>query len=225
MMPRLNSRNANCPAIGFSAAVIHGKTSTEDRKLIYKKFQNGDVRSLINCMVLTEGFDAPWADCVVVARPTQSAPLFSQMVGRGLRTWPGKENCLLLDVAGKGGRLSTLIDLAPGEVGSIRPGESLAEAAIRYETEQDTLYDAGSLAFALKHRDMDMFAGSSHAWLSTDAGVMFIPVGSSFVFLWANDGAWDVSLGSALIVIAAMSTILLWASYFITFMMCVTSAA
>jgi len=196
--PDVFSAVATATAIGPTSAVVHGKTPREERKLIYKRFETGELRVIVNCMVLTEGFDAPWADCVVIARPTQSAPLFAQMAGRGLRTWPGKENCLLLDVAGTGGRLSTLIDLAPGEVGTIRPGESLADAAIRYETEQNTVYDADSLAFALKHREMDLFAGSSKAWLRTEGGVMFIPVGSGFVFLWADgNGAWDVGAAPA----------------------------
>jgi hypothetical protein len=178
--------------------VVHGKTSSEARRFIYGQFETGEIRTIVNCAVLTTGFDAPWADCIVIARPTQSAPLYVQMAGRGTRTWPGKENCLLLDVTGTGGRLSTLIDLAPGEVDTVRRGESLADAAIRYETEQDTVYEADSLAFALKHRDMDLFAGSSKAWLRTDGGVMFIPVGTGFVFLWARgDGTWDVGAAPA----------------------------
>lgn len=190
--PDVASAMATQKAIGPSSAVVHGKTSLEDRALIYKRFETGDLQSIINCMVLTEGFDAPWADCVVIARPTQSAPLYVQMAGRGLRPWPGKSDCLILDVTGTGGRLSTLIDLAPGEVDVVRQGESLADAAVRTETEANQVVSADSLAFALKHRDIDLFTSSSHAWLRTDAGVMFIPVASSFVFLWASNGAWDV---------------------------------
>jgi len=196
--PDVFSAHATAAAIGPGAAVVSGKTPREERQLIYKKFETGEIRTIVNCAVLTTGFDAPWADCIVIARPTQSAPLYVQMAGRGTRTWPGKENCLLLDVTGTGGRLSTLIDLAPGEVDTVRQGESLADAAIRYETEQDTVYEADSLAFALKHRDMDLFAGSSKAWLRTDGGVMFIPVGTGFVFLWAHgDGTWDVGAAPA----------------------------
>lgn len=196
--PDVFSSVATMRAIGRGAAVITGGTPVEERQLIYKRFEEGEIRTLVNCMVLTEGFDAPWADCVVIARPTKSPSLYQQMVGRALRTWPGKQDALVLDVTGTGGRLSTLIDLAPGEVDTVHSGESLAQAAIRYETEQDTIYEAGSLAFALKHRDMDMFASSSKAWLRTDAGVLFIPVGHGFVFLWANgNGRWDVCAAPA----------------------------
>jgi superfamily II DNA or RNA helicase len=196
--PDVFSSLATARAIGPSAAVVTGTTPTEDRKLIYKQFETGDLRVIVNCMVLTEGFDAPWADCAVIARPTKNPALYQQMVGRVLRTWPGKDDALVLDVTGTGGRLSTLIDLAPGEIDTIRSGESLADAAIRYETDQDTIMDADSVAFALKHRDLDLFKASSKAWLRTDGGVLFIPVGRGFVFLWpAGEGRWDVGAAPA----------------------------
>jgi superfamily II DNA or RNA helicase len=196
--PDVFSSLATARAIGPSAAVITGTTPIEDRKLIYKQFEVGELRVIVNCMVLTEGFDAPWADCAVIARPTKSPSLYQQMVGRVLRTWPGKAEALVLDVTGTGGRLSTLIDLAPGEIDTIRSGESLAQAAIRYETDQDTIMDADSVAFALKYRDLDLFTASSKAWLRTDGGVLFIPVGHGQVFLWpAGEGRWDVGAAPA----------------------------
>lgn len=196
--PDVFSSLATARAIGPSAAVITGTTPLEDRKLIYKQFETGDLRVIVNCMVLTEGFDAPWADCAVIARPTKSAALYQQMVGRVLRTWPGKLDALVLDVSGAAGRLSTLIDLAPGEIDTIKSGESLADAAIRYETQQDTIMDADSVAFALKYRDLDLFKASSKAWLRTDGGVLFIPVSRGFVFLWpAAEGRWDVGAAPA----------------------------
>jgi superfamily II DNA or RNA helicase len=196
--PDVFSALATQSAIGPTAAVITGGTPTEDRKLIYKQFETGELRVIVNCMVLTEGFDAPWADCAVIARPTKSSALYQQMVGRVLRTWPGKADALVIDVTGTGGRLSTLIDLAPGEVDTVRSGESLAQAVIRFETEQNTVYEADSLAFALKYRELDLFAASSKAWLRTDGGVLFLPVGAGFVFLWpAADGRWDVGAAPA----------------------------
>lgn len=196
--PDVFSAMATAKAIGPTAAVVTGGTPTEDRKLIYKQFETGDLRVIVNCMVLTEGFDAPWADCAVIARPTKSAALYQQMVGRVLRTWPGKDDALVLDVIGTGGRLSTLIDLAPGEIDTIRSGESLAQAAVRYETDQDTVMDTDSVAFALKYRHLDLFAASSKAWLRTEGGVLFIPVGQGEVFLWPDgNGLWDVGAAPA----------------------------
>lgn len=175
-------------ASGFRTAVISGETPREERLRIYEDFRTGRVQLLSNCMVLTEGFDAPWASCAVIARPTQSAPLYTQMVGRVLRPWPGKKDALVLDVAGAGHKLSTLVDLDPGSVSEIRDGESLAEAS---EREQNK---SGSRELTISHADMDLFAGSSQSWLITRAGVMFIPVGDGEVFLWksSDPGLWDV---------------------------------
>jgi hypothetical protein len=58
--------------------------------------------------------------------------------------------------------------------------------------------DADSVAFALKHRDLDLFKASSKAWLRTDGGVLFIPVGRGQVFLWpSGEGRWDVGAAPA----------------------------
>jgi hypothetical protein len=60
-------------------------------------FKSGDLRVLCNVNLFTEGFDAPETDCVILLRPTQSRALWCQMIGRGLRTAPGKTDCLILD--------------------------------------------------------------------------------------------------------------------------------
>jgi hypothetical protein len=65
-----------------------------------KAFDEGTLRVLTNVNVLTEGWDSPRADCVMLCRPTLSTALYVQMVGRGLRTHADKQNCLVLDMAG-----------------------------------------------------------------------------------------------------------------------------
>ena len=62
-----------------------------------------------NCAVLTEGFDEPSIDAIIIARPTKSKPLYIQMIGRGTRVCPGKTDCLVLDVAGASSRHSIMI--------------------------------------------------------------------------------------------------------------------
>lgn len=64
---------------------------------IVEQYKTGDLQVLCNVNLFTEGFDAPETDCVVLLRPTQSRSLWSQMIGRGLRTAPGKTDCLILD--------------------------------------------------------------------------------------------------------------------------------
>lgn len=82
-------------AQGFRAAEVNG--SSQDRAAVLQDFEAGRYNVLCNSMLLTEGWDCPSVDCVVVLRPTKVRSLYSQMVGRGTRLFPGKEDLLLLD--------------------------------------------------------------------------------------------------------------------------------
>ena len=82
-------------AKGFKAAEVNGES--KDRAEILEEFDKDKYNVLCNSMLLTEGWDCPTVDCVVVLRPTKVRALYSQMVGRGTRLAPGKENLLLLD--------------------------------------------------------------------------------------------------------------------------------
>ena len=82
-------------AQGFQAAEVNG--SSQDRAEVLRDFENGRYNVLCNSMLLTEGWDCPAVDCIVVLRPTKVRSLYSQMVGRGTRLFPGKEDLLLLD--------------------------------------------------------------------------------------------------------------------------------
>lgn len=86
---------AECRNVGLSAEHVDGMSSDRREKL--DRFAAGEFDLLSNAMLLTEGFDDPGIDCVCVLRPTRSRPLYSQMVGRGTRIAPTKENLLLLD--------------------------------------------------------------------------------------------------------------------------------
>lgn len=82
---------------GIFASAIHSGLSIDVQKDLKKKFRNGDIEVLVNPLLLCEGFDEPSISCVIVARPTKSAGLYQQMAGRGLRLFPGKEDCIVLD--------------------------------------------------------------------------------------------------------------------------------
>lgn len=84
-----------CVEEGIRAAHVDG--NSPDRSEILQAFSKGEFDLLSNAMLLTEGYDEPTVDCVVVLRPTQSRALYSQMVGRGTRLSPGKNDLLLLD--------------------------------------------------------------------------------------------------------------------------------
>lgn len=82
-------------AHGFQAAEVNG--DSQDRAEILKNFDAGKYNVLCNSMLLTEGWDCPSVDCIVVLRPTKVRSLYCQMVGRGTRLFPGKDHLLLLD--------------------------------------------------------------------------------------------------------------------------------
>ena len=80
---------------GFRAAEVNGES--QDRAQVLADFDSGKYNVLCNSMLLTEGWDCPSVDCVVVLRPTKVRSLYCQMVGRGTRLYPGKDHLLLLD--------------------------------------------------------------------------------------------------------------------------------
>ena len=80
---------------GFHAAEVNG--NSDDRAEILRDFEAGKYNVLCNSMLLTEGWDCPSVDCVIVLRPTKVRGLYCQMVGRGTRLSPGKKDLLLLD--------------------------------------------------------------------------------------------------------------------------------
>ena len=91
-------------AAGISADYVAGDSPDRAEKLA--RFAAGEIQVLSSCMVLTEGFDSPVVDCVLLARPTKSRPLFAQMIGRGLRLFAGKSDCIVLDFTDNAGRHS-----------------------------------------------------------------------------------------------------------------------
>lgn len=80
---------------GFRAAEVNG--DSKDRAEVLEDFENDKYNVLCNSILLTEGWDCPSVDCIVVLRPTKVRSLYSQMVGRGTRLFPGKTHLLLLD--------------------------------------------------------------------------------------------------------------------------------
>ncbi len=84
-------------AHGIPAAMVTGETPMAERELYIRQFKAGTLRCLVNVAVLTTGFDVPEIDCIALLRPTKSPVLYVQIAGRGMRTAPGKADCLWLD--------------------------------------------------------------------------------------------------------------------------------
>ncbi len=97
-LPLIRISKALCKMLrdlGVSAAEVNG--DSPNRTQILRDFEDGSYTVLCNSMLLTEGWDCPSVDCVVVLRPTRVRSLYQQMVGRGMRLFPGKKELLLLD--------------------------------------------------------------------------------------------------------------------------------
>jgi len=84
---------------GVAIEHIDAHTQTEERADVLRRLKNGDIQVITNCQILTEGFDFPAAGAICLCRPTKSYGLFIQMAGRGLRPFPGKQDCILIDHA------------------------------------------------------------------------------------------------------------------------------
>lgn len=160
---------------GIIAESVDGATPKEDRDAILARFQTGKTQVVANCGVLTEGFDNPAISCVAIARPTRSPVLYTQMAGRGLRLYPGKTECLILDLAGttEDNKLCTLADLTGHDVNEVDEGESLREAhqAKKIHTVTFTPY-LGELTV----EEVNLFGESRVVWPEWN-GVRYIDLG------------------------------------------------
>jgi DNA repair protein RadD len=111
---------------GVDAAASHSKLSKDENDRVIADFKAGHIRCLVNMNKLTTGFDHPGIDLIGMLRPTRSTVLWVQMLGRGLRPAPGKENCVALDFVGNTERLGPINDpvipLKPGD--KKKPGEA-----------------------------------------------------------------------------------------------------
>lgn len=100
---------------GIDSKSVYGSMPQDERKRALDDFQSGKIKVLTNCQILIEGWDCPDISAVIVARPTQSKGLYTQICGRGLRLAPNKKDCLILDFGSKSHSLCGLASLALDE--------------------------------------------------------------------------------------------------------------
>ena len=115
---------------GSECGFVCGQTPAKERDELLARFKQGRIKYLCNINVLTTGFDAPNVDCVALLRPTLSPGLYYQMVGRGFRLHPGKDDCLVLDFGGNVLRHGPVDDLQikePGEGDGDAPAKECPE--------------------------------------------------------------------------------------------------
>ena len=183
---------AKLTAKGVPAEAVDGRMATDDRRAVLGRLHRGQTRVVANCAVLTEGWDEPAVSCALMLRPTKSAPLFVQMAGRVLRPFVGKDDALILDLAGSAeSGLATIADLAGLPPGSVKKGQSLLDAS-----EEQAEFEQRKVAVAARRtRQIDLLRRSELRWLEVE-GAWVLPAGADqTMILTAADGdgeLWEV---------------------------------
>lgn len=164
-------------AQGVPCEALDGSTPSEERQGILRRLRTGETRAVANCAVLTEGFDEPSIDCIAMARPTRSQALFLQCLGRGTRPWPGKQDCLLLDVVGVTGRhdLVTLASLFGAPLRRLEQGASVTEAL---EAERLAHQSPGLEGRRVVAVDVELVRRQRAQWICVPGGVYALGTGS-----------------------------------------------
>lgn len=154
-------------AYGVEAQTVTGETPLEERRAMLKAFARGEIPVITNCQVLTEGFDDPAVDCLLLARPTASKALYVQMVGRGLRLYPGKKDCLVIDLVDNSSRhsLVSIADLDP----KFKRRVELEEAVGRGSRESVQL-DLALASQILGVEERQIFDPSAFCWAKGEHG-------------------------------------------------------
>lgn len=194
-------------AAGIKAEVVAGAYTDAHNLAVLARYEAGITTVVCNAMKLTEGWDSPRTMCVIVARPTQSVPLFVQMIGRGLRQWldaiappRADQRCVLLCVAGTTRDIVTVADLSD-RIGEVRDGTSFLAMEDEFDLGKDIEPDE-DMAYRgpVRVEQWDAIVqASSKAWKYTEDGVPFLPTAKrqmGYVFVvdtaaghevWARD--------------------------------------
>jgi len=162
---------------GVNAVAISGKTPIEERHKTLRQFHDREIDVICNCQVLTEGYDEPAVDSIILARPTKSSVLYTQMVGRGTRTFPGKSDCLILDFADVAGhhKIMQLPNLAGlKERHDLDGKQTLTELVERERESQEQVYSAGR---GIAASEIDIFDSSRFRWIPLGKDTFLLNLG------------------------------------------------
>jgi superfamily II DNA or RNA helicase len=192
-------------AAGVKAEVVSGSHGDEHNRAVLARYEAGVTTVVCNAMKLTEGWDSPRTMCVIVARPTQSVPLFVQMIGRGLRPWLDAsalaredQRCILLCVQGTTTTVATVADLSD-KTGEARDGQSFLAMEDEWDIGRDLdgLED-DNLAYSgpVRVEQWDAIVqASSKAWKYTAGGVPFLPTDRfdrGYVYIVQTVAGWEI---------------------------------
>jgi superfamily II DNA or RNA helicase len=176
---------------GVAAEALDGSMALYQRRGVLARLRHGATDVVCNCAVLTEGFDEPAIDCVVVARPTRSRGLYTQMVGRGTRPHSTKDDCLILDVVGATARhdLVTLASLA-GVDGAVLTHRTVTEALCM---NRPTVPEPGTWVADIVAHEVDLFRRRPMRWVQVGRGFV-VATRDGFVAVQPSGGGWCVSI-------------------------------
>ncbi len=173
---------------GIESASVFGEMPKEERRRVLHDFSKGKIRALTNCSVLTEGYDEESIDCVILARPTASEGLYTQMIGRGTRTHPLKNDCLVLDFCDNSTR-HNLCNFKNSLDGAVSLLDEQEDDECDWEGDQavdeeivENKATSDAPVFAERIEDIEFFGRSEFAW---------VPVGDSWhLSLTASRDVW-----------------------------------
>lgn len=153
---------------GVPAAAIDGSTPDEERSHVLKSLRRGELRVVCNVMLLTEGWDLPSCSAVIQARPTQSQSLWRQMVGRGMRSFEGKGNCMVLDHVGNCHRFGQpdeddVYSLHGSAEKEVDPGVACYACSALNPANAEACVECGAL---FHHPERGGIAGRDRSWRS-----------------------------------------------------------
>ena len=177
---------------GMDAAAVTGAMGRDAREAIYADFHDGRIQFLVTVQVLTEGADFPRCDAAIMARPTQSQTLYTQMVGRALRPYPGKTDALVLDLTGitRTMSLATLTDLDPqAETKRVAPDSDEDPGQEEPQERAPRKFREGVVDF----EEFDLLTVSGAKWMATAHGVPFLFCTDTrtglgwIVFVWPDE--------------------------------------
>ena len=175
--------------LGISAEFVSGNTPEQERRAMLKRFHQGTTMVMCNVAVLSEGYDEPSVDCIVLARPTKSVGFYQQQVGRGTRTFPGKEDTLILDMVGNTSRhkLVTLSTLFGKPLSALKDGSKSVTAALQEEEERE----ARAHGIQFRARDVDLFGRAQFHWVRLPQGWSLSVAGGMRYYLTSPDPDTD----------------------------------
>ena len=150
---------------------VCGETPATERDELIEEFKSGYLNYLVNVNVLTIGFDAPNIDCIVLLRPTDSPGLFYQMVGRGFRIDPTKNDCLVLDYGGNVDRHGPVDQIRIDDKGK-SSGSETGEPQVKECPECQSLFPYGVRECADCGYQFTDDSAPSHDTTSSDAGIL-----------------------------------------------------